>query len=118
MLLISPDESEDDSPEKYLIGCVVAHGPAHTPQCSNASCDLGVDEEEVSNKKNNHRCYMCCGHPFVEVRISCQCCIAFEQSLLIYYSWNRCCSTTPGPHTIMTMGWKRTAISCSVPPCQ
>ena len=76
VLLISPDESEDDSPERYMLGVVVAHSHANTRgRCKNcAAVDHGEDEDMEERDDDQDEtvkrgpCYMCCSYPFVQVR--------------------------------------------------
>ena len=56
VLLISPDESEDDDPECYRLGCVVPHC---NPRCCRS--------KENRKKEGRDACYLCQQFPFVEV---------------------------------------------------
>ena len=80
MLLISPDESDDDSPERYLLGIVVAHSHANTRgRCKNCAAavahreeeDDPDDEEGDEEMVKRGPCYMCCSFPFVQVWTCC-----------------------------------------------
>ena len=57
LLLISPDEGDDDSPENRLLGCVVPHRGGRCQHACSARRPRGDSE----------RCYLCHHHPFVEV---------------------------------------------------
>ena len=65
LLHISPDETDDDDPQTYMLGCVVAHHG--NCACKNSRSASSSNHDSGTAADHSSRCYMCCSHPFVEV---------------------------------------------------